>query len=76
MILDCWQEAKIHRSATIKANVQINGCVVIEEGKIESGTILNGPCYIGKHFIGNNVLIRPYCSLGPIHRWLWHRIKK
>lgn len=67
MILDCWQEAKIHRSATIKANVQINGCVVIEEGTtIESGTILNGPCYIGKHsYIGNNVLIRPYCSLGP-----------
>ena len=40
---------------------------MIEEGvRIESGTVLKGPCFIGKNcYIGNNVLIRSHTALGP-----------
>ena len=45
----------------------MEGPVIIDEGvKIQAGTIIKGPCYIGKQsFIGNNTLIRPYTSIGP-----------
>ena len=44
----------------IEQNVIINGFVIIESGaKIFSGTVINGPAYIGKNVvIGNNSLIR------------------
>jgi bifunctional UDP-N-acetylglucosamine pyrophosphorylase/glucosamine-1-phosphate N-acetyltransferase len=41
--------------------------VRIEEGvTIESGTVIKGPCFIGRgSYIGNNCLLREYTSLGP-----------
>jgi len=47
MMMDCWREARIDSTATLKGRVQIEGPAVIEEqAVIESGTVLKGPCFI------------------------------
>ena len=67
MLMDQWKHATIHSSVTLEGSVHIEGPVHIEEDvSISAGTILKGPCYIGRgSFVGNNALIRPYTSLGP-----------
>ena len=67
MVMDQWRHAEIDASARLNGNVQIEGPVRIEaEVVVGSGSILKGPCYIGKgSYIGNNTLIREYSSLGP-----------
>ena len=65
VIMDSWRKATIAESVHLKGDVKINGPVFIDEDvEIRSGTILEGPCYIGKRsFIGNNVLVRKYTSI-------------
>jgi len=67
MLMDSWDEARIHESVKFIGDVKIEGPVQIcEDVEIHSGTVIKGPCYIGKKcFIGNNSLIRPYTSIGP-----------
>lgn len=67
MIMNSWKEAVIDKSVQFRGSVRVEGPVHIQEGVvIESGTTLKGPCYIGAHsFIGHNVLVRKYASLGP-----------
>ena len=67
MLMEGWREARIHHSVKLEGNVQIEGAVRIEENVvIGSGTLLKGPCYIGRDsYIGNNVLIREFTALGP-----------
>ena len=67
MIMDRWKNAEIDGSSRLEGNVQIEGAVHIEaEVIVGSGSVLKGPCYIGKgSYIGNNTLIRQYSSLGP-----------
>ena len=66
MIMDSWQESSIAKTATLEANVTLQGIVRIEAGAIiKSGAVLEGPCCIGKgSYIGNNSLIRSYTSVG------------
>ena len=65
VIMDTWRKATIAESVNLKGDVKIDGPVFIDEDvEIRSGTILEGPCYIGKgSFIGNNVLVRKYSSI-------------
>lgn len=65
IIMDSWRKASIDESVKLNGDVKINGPVFIDEDvEIRSGTILEGPCYIGKgSFIGNNVLVRKYTSI-------------
>jgi len=67
MVMDTWRQAIVSDTTELKGWVHFNGPVHIEEGvKILSGTVVEGPCYLGKgSFVGNNVLIRPYTSVGP-----------
>lgn len=67
MIMSSWKEAVIDKSVQFRGSARVEGPVHIQEGVvIESGTTLKGPCYIGAHsFIGHNVLVRKYASLGP-----------
>ena len=67
MMMNLWQEARIHNSVHMKGQVNLEGPVIIEENVvIDSGTILRGPCYIGQNsYVGNNSLIRSYSVLGP-----------
>ena len=66
MIMDSWQESSIAKTATLEANVTLQGIVRIEAGAIiNSGAVLEGPCCIGEgSYIGNNSLIRSYTSVG------------
>ena len=66
MIMDSWQESSITKTATLEANVTLQGIVCIEAGAIiKSGAVLEGPCCIGEgSYIGNNSLIRSYTSVG------------
>ena len=67
MVMDTWHQAVVSDSAELKGWVHVGGPVHIEEGvRILSGTVIEGPCYLGRGtFVGNNVLIRPYTSIGP-----------
>jgi bifunctional UDP-N-acetylglucosamine pyrophosphorylase/glucosamine-1-phosphate N-acetyltransferase len=67
MIMDTWHQAVVSDSTEMKGWVHVNGPVHIEEGvTILSGTVIQGPCFLGRDsFVGNNVLIRPYTSIGP-----------
>jgi bifunctional UDP-N-acetylglucosamine pyrophosphorylase/glucosamine-1-phosphate N-acetyltransferase len=67
MIMDSWEEAQIHHSVRLIGDVKVEGPAHIDEDvEIHSGTVVKGPCYIGRGcFIGNNTLIRPYTSIGP-----------
>lgn len=55
----------IAESAVVHPSVVIEGSVFIDEGSIiRPNTTLRGPLYIGKQvYIGNNSLVRDYCSL-------------
>lgn len=66
LLLSRIQESRIAKDVEIGANVTIKNAVIIEKGtEICSGTVLNGPLYIGpKTYIGNNALIRDHCSIG------------
>ena len=66
IIMDSWKKATIAETVNLIGDVKISGSVVIDENvEIKSGTILEGPCYVGKgSFIGNNVLVRKYTSIG------------
>jgi bifunctional UDP-N-acetylglucosamine pyrophosphorylase/glucosamine-1-phosphate N-acetyltransferase len=66
LIMDTWTQAAIDKSVNLRGDVRLEGPVHIEENVIvESGTVLKGPCYIGPgSFIGNNVLVREYTSIG------------
>ena len=66
MIMDSWQESSIAKTATLEANVTLQGIVRIEaRAIIKSGAVLEGPCCIGEgSYIGNNSLIRSYTSVG------------
>ena len=67
MMMDLWQEARVHHSVVMQGQVHLEGPVIVEKNvTIESGTILKGPCFIGQNsYIGNNALIRGYSVLGP-----------
>ncbi|MEE8483211.1 MAG: sugar phosphate nucleotidyltransferase, partial [Nitrospinota bacterium] len=66
MVMDTWQTSLVHQSITVR-DAKIKGPVHIEEDvEIRSGAIIQGPAFIGRgSYIGNNVLIRKYSSLGP-----------
>jgi bifunctional UDP-N-acetylglucosamine pyrophosphorylase/glucosamine-1-phosphate N-acetyltransferase len=55
----------IAESADVHPSVVIEGSVYIDEGSIVRPNVtLRGPLYIGKQvYIGNNALVRDYCSL-------------
>ena len=65
MIMDSWQETSIAKTATLEANVTLQGVVRVEDGAIiKSGAVLEGPCCIGEgSYIGNNSLVRSYTSV-------------
>jgi UDP-N-acetylglucosamine diphosphorylase / glucose-1-phosphate thymidylyltransferase / UDP-N-acetylgalactosamine diphosphorylase / glucosamine-1-phosphate N-acetyltransferase / galactosamine-1-phosphate N-acetyltransferase len=65
MIMDSWQETSIAKTATVEANVTLQGIVRVEPGAvIKSGAVLEGPCCIGEgSYIGNNSLVRSYTSV-------------
>jgi UDP-N-acetylglucosamine diphosphorylase / glucose-1-phosphate thymidylyltransferase / UDP-N-acetylgalactosamine diphosphorylase / glucosamine-1-phosphate N-acetyltransferase / galactosamine-1-phosphate N-acetyltransferase len=67
MVMDLWHTAEIDATARLEGNVRIEGAVHIEgDVVVGSGSILKGPCYVGRgSYIGNNTLIREYSSLGP-----------
>ena len=67
MLMDLWSGAEIHDTARLEGNVHILGSVHIEaDVVVGSGSVLKGPCYIGRgSYVGNNTLIRQYSSLGP-----------
>ncbi len=67
MMMNLWQEARVHDSVRMKGQVHLEGPVIVEKNVvIESGTILQGPCYIGQNsYVGNNSLLRHYSVLGP-----------
>ncbi len=67
MVMDLWKNAEIDATARLEGSVRIEGAVHIEaDVVVGSGSILKGPCYIGRgSYIGNNTLIREYSSLGP-----------
>ncbi len=66
LLLSKVKESRIAKDVVIGANVELKNIVIIEKGtEIGSGTVLNGPIYIGPEtYIGNNVLIRDHCSIG------------
>jgi UDP-N-acetylglucosamine diphosphorylase / glucose-1-phosphate thymidylyltransferase / UDP-N-acetylgalactosamine diphosphorylase / glucosamine-1-phosphate N-acetyltransferase / galactosamine-1-phosphate N-acetyltransferase len=66
LIMNSWTQASIDKSVNLKGDVRLEGPVRIEEEVVvESGTVLKGPCYIGPgSFVGNNVLVREYTSIG------------
>ncbi len=66
MVMDSWQESSITQTATLEANVTLQGIVRIAAGAtIKAGAVLEGPCCIGEgSYIGNNSLIRSYTSVG------------
>ena len=66
MIMDSWAETSIAKTATMEANVTLQGIVKIEDDVlIKAGAVIEGPCSIGRgSYIGNNSLIRSYTSLG------------
>ena len=66
MIMDSWGESSIAKTATLEANVTLQGIVKIGEGVlIKAGAVIEGPCSIGYgSYIGNNSLIRSYTSVG------------
>lgn len=66
LLMKSFTYAHIANSVTFDGSVTIRGPVYIEEEVIlKAGAVLNGPCYIGKgSFIGNNVLVREYTSIG------------
>jgi len=66
MIMDSWEESSIAKTATLEANVTLQGIVKIGDGVlIKSGAVIEGPCSIGYgSYIGNNSLIRSYSSVG------------
>lgn len=66
VIMDSWQHSKISKTATLEANVTIQGIVRIEDDVvIKAGAVLEGPCSIGKGcYIGNSSLIRSYTAMG------------
>ena len=66
MIMDSWGESSIAKTATLEANVTLQGIVKIGEGVlIKAGAVIEGPCSIGcGSYIGNNSLIRSYTSVG------------
>ena len=55
----------ISESADVHPSVVIEGSVFIDEGSIiRPNVTLRGPLYVGKRvYIGNNSLVRDYCSL-------------
>ncbi|MBI5177864.1 MAG: NTP transferase domain-containing protein [Nitrospinae bacterium] len=65
MIMDSWHSANVHESVKMR-DAKIKGPVHIEEDvEIRSGAVIQGPAFIGRgSYIGNNVLIRQYSSLG------------
>jgi UDP-N-acetylglucosamine diphosphorylase / glucose-1-phosphate thymidylyltransferase / UDP-N-acetylgalactosamine diphosphorylase / glucosamine-1-phosphate N-acetyltransferase / galactosamine-1-phosphate N-acetyltransferase len=65
IIMDSWQETSIAKTATLEANVTLQGIVRIDPGAIiKSGAVLEGPCCIGEgSYIGNNSLVRSYTSI-------------
>ena len=67
LVMEGWERAEIHTSVQLEGNVHIQGAVHIEENvRIGAGSILKGPCYIGRDStIGNNALIREFTALGP-----------
>lgn len=67
LVMNLWDKAEIHTSARLEGDVHLDGAVHIEENvKIGAGSILKGPCFIGRgSYIGNNTLIREYTALGP-----------
>ena len=67
ILMSRWETAEIHHTVKFERNVQIEGAVHIEqEVVLAAGTVLKGPCFIGRgSYIGNNALIREYSSLGP-----------
>ena len=66
MIMDSWGESSIAKTATLEANVTLQGIVKIGEGVlIKAGAVIEGPCSIGcGSYIGNNSLVRSYTSVG------------
>ncbi len=66
IIMDSWEKSSIAKTATLEANVTIQGIVRIEDDvMIKAGAVLEGPCCIGKGcYIGNNSLIRSYTAVG------------
>ncbi len=66
MVMDTWTHARVHQSVKMR-DAKIKGPVIIEEdAEIRSGSIIEGPAFIGRGtYIGNNVLVRKYSSLGP-----------
>jgi UDP-N-acetylglucosamine diphosphorylase/glucosamine-1-phosphate N-acetyltransferase len=67
LVMSQWDRAEIHNTVTLEGDVHIEGPVRIEERvRIGAGSILKGPCSIGRDsYIGNNTLIREYTALGP-----------
>ncbi len=65
IIMDSWEHSEISKTATLEANVTIQGTVHIgDDVVIKAGAVLEGPCFIGKEsYIGNNSLIRSYTAL-------------
>lgn len=66
IVMDTWTCANVHQSVRLR-DAKIKGPVLIEEDvEIRSGSIIEGPAFIGRgSYIGNNVLVRKYSSLGP-----------
>lgn len=66
LLMSGWREARIAASARISEAAIVSGPVTIaEDVEIRAGTVIQGPCYIGpQSFIGNNVLVRSFSSLG------------
>ena len=60
-----FEDLKERNEGEVEDNVCIKGKVIIEPGaKIKSGTVLEGPLYIGKDSkIGPNAYIRPWTSI-------------
>ena len=60
-----FEDLEEKREGEIEENVSIKGKVIIESGaKIKSGTVLEGPLYIGKDCrIGPNAYVRPWSSI-------------
>lgn len=67
MVMDLWEDQRIHSSVKLEGNVHVEGPVHIEpDVVVGAGSVLKGPCYIGHgSFVGNNTLVREYTALGP-----------
>jgi bifunctional UDP-N-acetylglucosamine pyrophosphorylase/glucosamine-1-phosphate N-acetyltransferase len=67
LVMDAWDRAEVHTSVRLEGTVYVEGAVHIEENvRIGAGSILKGPCFIGRgSTIGNNALIREFTALGP-----------